>query len=580
MDPPPLPHKTVVILHATACLPPMDETAPELLRRQITSRFDHLGAWIREHGGLVHEHLGDEMMAEFEDPDRAVLCALGAQASLGQWGEDAPIRIGLNLGEVIIDRGSIWGPGIVRAQRVEQLATPGGVCVNHTVRDAVEETLPVRFEDLGERRVKNTDVHAYRVELLPNVSMSEPRRVEAAPSAAVGRPAVAIVPLALHNGDTRLEGLAERITSGLNTALGQFQTFPVVPPRQTATYDGANFDSRQIARDHGAGWVVGGTLRQMGGQVRVTLELIDPHSHTAVWTNRYSGRLDDEETLVEEMIDCGAAMLEAEIERAELRQPLPIPDLARTWHLLRRGLWHQYRLTRDDAQQALRYFEQARAQDPESVDVLVHVAWWHWWHGATQRNGDRNPWQALGECIDELRALAPDDARTRVLCGAHHLMLGRPGEAREHLEFAARTNPRYADAHSALAASWSFSGEPARGLEHARRALRLSPYRFGAFHSHGEAALASYLLGDWEPAIVAADDALRLRPGYWLAHVVRTGALARSGAGAGAAEALRALLAQRGDAVEQDLRWIMFEDAEWNDYLREGLVIAGWQPPS
>lgn len=552
------------------------------VRRDITRRFDQLAVMIRRTGGIVHEHLGDEMLAEFRDPSDALCCALAVQSQLLADGDGygAPLRIGLDVGEVIMDRGSVWGRSIVQAQRVEQLATPGGVCVSESVHTAVDPALPVTFEDLGERLVKNTTVRAFRAALADGGVLPAPGALplEAAQDPD-GRPTVAVIPLANQARDPAMDEVCAGITADVITRLEQFRTFPVAPRAVIAHYDGHAFDARQVGKDLGAVYIVSGALRKQGSQVRVSMELVSAELQTTLWTASYNGDVDNLRTLRDNIALNAAAMLEPELERAEIRQPLPIPDAARTWHFLRRGLWHQYRLTREDAEQALHYFELARAQSPNSVDVLIHLAWWHWWHGVSRRDGQKSGWRDVLEILDTLSTLSPDDSRTLCLSGIVAIMQGHHDEAYDRLSRAVDANPCNADAICCQGTAQVLSGRPELALEPIQTSLSISPYRFGTFHAYGELGCAHYLLGNWDEAARAAGASLQLRPGYWIAHVVRTGALARGGHAMEASAALSALISVRGDQIANDIDWWMFADRKWNRYMLEGLELAGWEGP-
>lgn len=390
-----------------------------------------------------------------------------------------------------------------------------------------------------------------------------------------GRAAVAVLPFAVQAQDH--EYIADGLVDDIITGLQRFRTFPVIARNSSFVYDRRQFDFAKIARELGVGYLVVGSLRAQGARVRAKVELIDPTNAHVLWSETYARELDAIADLEAPIATEIVARLEPEIERAERITPTTAREHPDAWHLLRRGIWHQYQLRKDDAATARRYFEQALLRDPDSVEALIQLAWWEWWNASTHRaSGDA--WSPMEDLANRARSLNPGDPRAIALIGVARMMKGYAGEGRRLFEEALALNPSYAWAYAHLGTSYYLTGEPSRAIEPLQTAMRLSPFDLFVFHAYGELATSYYMLGEWSAAVDAANRSLRLRSGYWLSYVMKTGSLARAGRISDAKSTLAELLKRRRSFAVKDVRWIMFEDSKWNDYVLDGLTMAGWSP--
>lgn len=292
-----------VILHAdVAGYSRLMERNEDVVHQRVTECFDRLTCVIEQFRGTVTERRGDAVLARFDRPSDGVLAAASYQRSERELLEarDGPcpqVRIGLNLGEVIADQGTLWGTGVNLAQRVEQLAEPGGICVSSTVRDAISKALPIEYDDLGEQWVKDTRLHAYRARLRAGEDIISPPPASAAQVAApiFDKPSLTVLPFVNVGGDPEQEYFADGVTEDIIGAMSHLRWLFVVGRNSAFTYKGKATDVRQVGRE----------LRVRSDQKRATLLARGSHgtsrgilrevtSHSAVRSPRLRRRRYDD----------------------------------------------------------------------------------------------------------------------------------------------------------------------------------------------------------------------------------------------------------------------------------------------
>jgi adenylate cyclase len=250
---------------------------------------------VAEHAGRIVKTTGDGLLAEFASVVDAVRCAIKIQHGMAERNHGVPkhqrlaFRIGLNLGDVIVHNGDLYGDGVNVAARLEAMAEPGGICVSGSAHEQVQDKIGVRFEDLGEQRFKNIarPVRAYRVALGRAEPMPLP--VPAAPSA----PSIAVLPLDNMSADPEQEHFADGLAEDLITDLAQVSGLLVVARNSTFTYKGRPVSVTQVGRELGVRYVVEGSVRKVDNRVRITAQLIDAATNTHVWAKRYDRDLTD-----------------------------------------------------------------------------------------------------------------------------------------------------------------------------------------------------------------------------------------------------------------------------------------------
>jgi adenylate cyclase len=249
---------------------------------------------IEEHRGRIVKNTGDGLLAEFASVVEAVHCAVEVQRGMIDREPDVPeerrirFRIGINLGDVILEEHDIFGDGVNIAARVEALAEPGGICISRVVRDQVRDKLPYPFEDTGEQSVKNiarpVQVYAWRPESIAGVSITSPSSATSSPPlAALPRLSIVVLPFANLSHDREQQYFADGITEDLTTDLSRIAGSFVIARNTAFTYKGKSVDVKQVGRELGVRYVLEGSVRRVGDQVRVNVQLVDGESGAHLW---------------------------------------------------------------------------------------------------------------------------------------------------------------------------------------------------------------------------------------------------------------------------------------------------------
>jgi adenylate cyclase len=280
----------------------MEQDEAGTLAALRTRRHDVLMPSVTHHGGRVFKLMGDGVFIEFSSVVNAVECAVDIQKAMQAKNESGPterpirLRIGINMGDVVVEGSDLYGDGVNLAARLETLADPGGICISGDVYRHVRSKLNLDFQDMGEQKVKNIaePVHAYRVK----TNGSEPGGPEAMAAghpvpARPMRPSIAVLPFTNMSGDPEQEYFADGMVEDIITALSRFNQLFVIARNSTFTYKGRAVDIRQVAKELDVRFVLEGSVRKAGGRVRITGQLIDAATGAHLWADRFDGSLDD-----------------------------------------------------------------------------------------------------------------------------------------------------------------------------------------------------------------------------------------------------------------------------------------------
>ncbi len=316
---------------------------------------------IVEHHGRIVKTTGDGVLIEFPSVVEAVSCAVEVQQSMADRNaEISPekrieFRVGINLGDVIVEDGDIFGDGVNLAARLEALAEPGGICVSRTVRNQVRDKLSYAFEDMGEQIVKNIarPIRAYRVRLASGRATSARSLGAALPLP--DKPSIAVLPFQNMSGDFDEEYFADGIVEELITALSHVKWLFVIARNSSFIFKDKAVDVKQVARDLGVRYVLEGSVRRAGSSVRITGQLVDAASGSHIWADRFDGALSGIFELQDRVTASVVGAIEpklrvAEIERAQ-RKPTGSLD---AYDLYLRALLYFHALTVAGSNEALR----------------------------------------------------------------------------------------------------------------------------------------------------------------------------------------------------------------------------------
>ncbi len=435
---------------------------------------------IAEHRGRIFNTAGDSIVADFASAVDAAACAVAVQAAVArdnaQSGTAEPMqfRIGIHVGDVIIDGGNLLGDGVNIAARLEGLAEPGGICVSGVVRDQIGNKLPLGFDDLGDQQFKNIAqaIRVYRVQA----------GTPATPPAALplpDKPSIAVLPFQNISGDPEQEYFADGMVEEIITALSRIHWLFVIARNSTFTYKGQAVDVKQVGRELGVRYVLEGSVRKGGNRVRITAQLIDALTGTHLWAERFDGLIEDVFELQEKIALSVAGVIEPALQAAEMRRSAarPTPDLS-AYDLYLRALAVFFPVTKERIVEALGLFEQAIAIDRQYGPALSWAAMCHrllvvqGWAEEPETNRRkaadlaRQALQAaendprvianaamvlanFGEdigamigLVDRALALNPSFARGWYVSGFLRIMAGEHDLAIEHLETSLRLSPR------------------------------------------------------------------------------------------------------------------------------------------
>ena len=546
---------------------------------------------IAGHRGRIVKNTGDGLLAEFPSVVDAVRCAVEIQRGMierePEMREERRIRfrIGVNLGDVIVEPQDIFGDGVNLAARLEALAEPGGICISRMVRDQIRDKLPYPFEDLGEQRVKNIarPVRVYRVGVraLVTVPLAEAPDAAVKPPVLPDKPSVAVLPFTNMSGDPEQEFFADGVAEDIITALSRYPSLFVIARNSSFTFKGRAVDVKQVGRQLGVRYVLEGSLRKAGNHIRVTAQLVEAETGNHIWAERYDRALLDIFAVQDEITEAATIAVAPAIRDAELRRALrkPTGNLD-AWAAYQRGVWHLLRDNPDDNARAQKFFQWAIDLDPTFAEGYRGLAVAYIQAAGQPQTRGPNEWLNLAESLAR-RAIALDGADAQAHSALAEARLYSHGDyegARAEAERALALSPNLASAHLALAATLIFSGHPQEGLVALERSIRLDPHNPMLANRLNLLALGLYFSGDYNAAVEAAERALRTNPDYPLPYRWLAAALGQLGRTAEAREALEKATAVSPPSfdmyVRQRVPWHRPED---HARMLEGLHKAGWE---
>jgi adenylate cyclase len=552
------------------------------LERLKAVRRELLDPQIAEHKGRIVKTTGDGLLIEFASVVDAVRCAVAVQQAMPERdtgvGADNRIelRIGINLGDVIVEGDDLYGDGVNIAARIEALADPGGVFVSNTVHDHVRDRLPFAFEDLGEQRVKNITrpVRVYRVRDLDTVATRSALASSAPPLP--DKPSVAVLPFANMSSDPEQEFFADGIAEDVITALSRYPSLFVIARNSSFTYKGRAVDVKEVGRELGVRYILEGSLRKSGNRIRVTAQLVEAETGRHVWAERYDRDLTDIFALQDEITEAVATAIAPAIADAELRRAMrKPPNSLDAWAAYQRGLWHVGRFSSEDNILAQQFFQRAIDLDPNFAGGYAGLAL------AIRRGLQRRGLLEEDSVLEIARravSLDPRDAEARARLAFMLLGQGDHDGAIAEVERALAISPNLANAHAVLGQILLHTGRPQEGRIALEKSIRLDPRDTFAQLNLMNVAISFFLSREYDSAVEAAKRVVRAYPDFPHIYPWLVAALGQSGRIEEARQALQEAIAIAPAAFDLLIRrrppWYRPEDL---DHLIEGLRRAGWQ---
>ncbi len=536
---------------------------------------------IEQHRGRIVKTTGDGLLAEFASAVDALRCAVevqdGMSARNAMIAPDRRIqyRIGVNVGDIVIDGDTIAGDGVNVAARLESFAEPGGICVSGRVREDAESALDLAFDDAGVESLGNRSrlVSVYRVRPGRRArSRAEP--VPALPD----KPSIAVLPFQNMSGDPEQEYFADGIVEDIITALARNRWLFVIARNSSFTYKGRAVDVKEVGRALGVRYVLEGSVRKTGNRVRITGQLIDAATGVHLWADYFDGTLEHIFDLQDEVTARVAGriapkLLQAEIQRAR-RKPTESLD---SYDFYLRGVAGVHRNTKEAIAEALHFYKLAIEGDPEFAAAHARAAGCYILYLA---NGFHLDAEDVAECERLARRaaeLGSDDAVALALSGmALATVCGYLDDGADLVDKALRLDPNHAPAW--LFSGWlrTFLGAPDVAVAHLETALRLSPLDPLEYAAHAALAAAHFFAGRYDESVTWAEKSYRAQPNF----VPATRFAAASHALAGRVERAGALM-ERLRRLDPGLRLsnlhriLPLRRAEDAEKWARGLRVAG-----
>ncbi len=347
------------------------------LDRLKALRAEIIDPKIAGHHGRIVKTTGDGLLVEFASVVDALRCAAEVQAAMAERGASLPpdrrieFRIGINVGDIVVEDGDIFGDGVNVAARLEGLAEPGGICVSARVQEDAAGRLDLAFEDMGEQALKNIAraVRVYRVSAAAGLASTRAGYGPTLPD----KPSIAVLPFANMSGDAEQEYFADGMVEEIITALSRIRWLFVIARNSSFTYKGQAADVKQVGRELGVRYVLEGSVRKAAGRVRITAQLIDALMGTHLWADRFDGSLEDVFEIQDKVASSIAGVIEPALQAAETARSSgrPTADLtAYDLYLRACAVWPSAR----QIPEALRLLEQAIERDQRYGPALAWAA--------------------------------------------------------------------------------------------------------------------------------------------------------------------------------------------------------------
>jgi adenylate cyclase len=536
---------------------------------------------ITEHRGRIVKTTGDGLLVEFGSVVDALRCATQWQRGMAERNASTPdhhieFRIGINVGDVVVEDGDIFGDGVNVAARLEGLAEPGGICVSARVQEDVAGRLDLTFDDMGEQALKNiarpVRVYRIRARATPTGTALNAAPPEIVPGLALpDKPSIAVLPFQNMSGDRKQEFFADGIAEDIITALSRYPSLFVIARNSSFSFKGRAVDVKQVGRELGVRYVLEGSLRKSGNRVRVTAQLVEAETGNHVWAERYDRDLADIFAVQDEItqattIAIAPAIADAEQQRA-MRKP---PANLDAWGAYQRGMWHLSKASDEDNVLAEKFFQRAVDLDPMFAGGYIGLA-----AVLSRAKGTQSKEEELAR-----RAVALDggdpEAHSRLALAL--LARGDHQGARDHAERALAICPNLAAAHGAFGVALAYSGRPSEGLAALKTCIRLDPRDPSLVNRLNQVALAHYFCRDYEDAVEAAERAIRSFPDFPSPYRWLAAALGELGRTTEAKEALEKAITVSPASFDFQVRtrppWFRPEE---HAHMLEGLRKAGWE---
>ena len=560
-----------------------------LAHQRIQDTFQRFASVISSQGGTALEVRGDALVAEFSRASDAIEAALSFQtdnsAHLRNLVDEIKpvVRVGIAMGEVVVADETVTGEAVVLAQRLEQLAKPGGVCIQGTAQDTVPERLPYLFERHEAQVLKGISkpVQVYAVSRAADTPTAEPHVVAQSELASLElpeEPSIAVLPFANMSSDPEQEFFSDGMTEDIITALSKISALLVIARNSTFIYKGKAIDIKQVGREQGVRYVLEGSVRKIGKRVRVTAQLVDAITGRHHWAERYDRGLEDIFAIQDEITRKIVSALDVRLREGEqARFWSSGTESLEAWECVRLGsdLLNSYRA--DDIPEAMRLCHRAIELDPDYASAWSWLGWVHSHVSDDSSRSEEERAQALQlmkECAERAIECDPSCAEAYVSLGMYYLSLKDYSAAAESANRSIALAPNHAYSIAVSAAVLNKCDQVEIALERIRKAMRLSPIHPAWFlHILGQ---SSRLVGNTDAAIDAYEKLVERQPDSLIGHITLASCHGemnrREEAEAAASEVLRL---DPNFSAKRYVEALSYSDSRQTTRFEKGLRAAG-----
>lgn len=552
------------------------------LKRLKTLRRELFEPTVKGHGGRIVKLMGDGALVEFQSAVDAVICAVAFQEKVSAHsadtdsGDGIQFRIGVNIGDVILNGQDIYGDAVNIAARLEGIARPGTVLVSYNVYEQTRKTTKLHFTDLGKQHLKNIGgpVQVFQVE---NDVDGAGRRPDS--PTVLNRPAIVVLPFVNLGGDSHQEYFADGLTEDLITALSHWRLFPVISRMSAFTYKGKRVKAQDVAEDLGVSYVLEGSVRKSGDRVRIATKLIDARTGYDIWAHNFDRDITDIFSLQDQITRLIAMTMQPELARAEGQQSLTkAPKDLRAWDYVQRGLFAYWKYTVEANKTAEELFEAAIRIDPDysqgytGLTLAYHMDIIYGVPGARE--------SAPGKMLATAKRavdLDDEDAMAHLALAFALHRTNQYDQAILEARKAVNLNPSDPMAHIELGSTLDFTGSCEAGIAAFNVALSLVPPHSMRHLFQCRVALGYLHAGEFESAISWARSALSAGPAHPSAYVTLAASLAHMGRIAEAKNAFAAGEAVQAGFIEKWHEWPLYSLEDQKQLVIDGLCQAGWK---
>ncbi|HVT51483.1 MAG TPA: adenylate/guanylate cyclase domain-containing protein [Dongiaceae bacterium] len=539
-------------------------------------RRELLKPLAERHGGRLFKVMGDGVLLDFSSPVQAVAFAAELHRDFDTANVALPearrivVRIGINVGDVIIEGADLYGDGVNLAARLQGLAAPGGICISAAVHEQVAGKVPLSFDDIGAPAMKNI---ARPVQAFHAVVGQAPPGIEVGRRPGATRPSIAVMPFNNFSGDPEQEFFVDGLTEDTITELSRFHDLLVISRNSSFKYKGKAIDVQKVGRELNVQYIVEGSVRKAGDRVRINVQLIDAETDRHIWAERYDREIADIFAIQDDVTSAIVAILPGRIEAATRARAehKPTESMAAFECVMSARLLH-HRSTRQDNTSAMGMIDRAIALDPN----YAHARAWRacilgqsWSNGYCQ---DREAtWNEVVAELQAAAALDDNDSDVHRIYAAVNIASDNLDRAAYHQERALSLNPNDDLIVVQQGELLTWLGRAEEGADWIRKAMRLNPYHPQRFWNHlGRAWFVAHRYPD------AIDAFSRISPLDTAHHAFLAASRAMLGERDAAAQDVARLLAQDpAFAIDTHLRAMHYRRPEDLQHHREALLRAG-----